>query len=87
MGTWCVACRMADEDSLGPSRHVKMRTMQDMCSGWLILHKVHSTLKPASTAAVTHFVWQLNILCMLVCGKERCALSGCHVMHETMSMR
>lgn len=35
-----MACRMPDEDSTGPSRHVQIRTWQDMCSGWLILHKV-----------------------------------------------
>ncbi len=40
-GAW--ACRLPEEDATGPSRHVQIRTMQDMCSGWLILHKVHTS--------------------------------------------
>ena len=31
---------MGEEDSKGASRHLQIRTMQDLCSGWLILHKV-----------------------------------------------
>ncbi len=47
-GAW--ACRLPEEDATGPSRHVQIRTMQDMCSGWLILHKVNTSLMLCTTS-------------------------------------
>lgn len=61
---------MADEDSTGPSRHLQLRTMQDMCSGWLILHKVSPTLWHAYTAAVRYLAGHLYKECMVTLCKE-----------------
>ncbi|KAL0018949.1 hypothetical protein WJX77_003320 [Trebouxia sp. C0004] len=38
----CCFYMLPEEDATGPSRHVQIRTMQDVCSGWLILHKVET---------------------------------------------
>ena len=34
-------CRLPDEDARGSAQHFQIRTWQDLCSSWLILHKVH----------------------------------------------
>lgn len=36
------ACRMPDEDAQGTSQHCQIRTWQNLCSGWLILHKARA---------------------------------------------
>lgn len=51
-------CRMAEEDATGASRHVQMRTMQDLCSGWLILHKVITTLHNIAVKLHQHMTGQ-----------------------------
>ena len=64
-----VACRMGEEDSTGPSRHLQIRTMQDLCSGWLILHKV---CLPLHYTQRQHRLY-LNLL-----------LQRCHLLHAAV---